>query len=135
MPRNNFNKIDEEYYSTILDESFQFKGTIKFENSSIIKGYIEGKIESKGILVIGPKAVVTADISAKTLECFGQINGDVCIEEEAYFHAPAVINGSIKTKLLTFEKGCILNGNVIMKQKNDNTDNKKDKGNNIQDNK
>ena len=135
MPRDSFNKIDEEYYSTVLDESFGFKGVIKFEDSSIIKGYIEGKIESKGNLVIGPKAVVDADISAKALECFGQINGNVCIEEEAYFHAPAVITGSIKTKLLTFEKGCILNGNVIMKQKNDNTDNKQDKRENTEDNK
>jgi len=115
MPRDDFDKIDEEYYNTILDEDFEFKGNIKFEFASIIKGHIEGKIDSKDKLVIGPNAVVEADITARSLECFGKINGNVIIDEDAYFHSPSVLNGSLKTNYLTFEKGCILNGMVEMK--------------------
>ena len=114
MSRDNFNKINEEYFNTILDESFGFKGTIKFNTSCIIKGFIEGKIESTDKLVIGPNAVINADIVAKSLECFGQINGNVSVKEEAYFHTPAILNGSIDVPLLTFEKGCILNGYIKM---------------------
>ena len=114
MPRDNFNKIDEEYFSTILDESFSFNGTVKFDSSCIIKGHIKGKIESKGKVVIGPNAVINADIVATALECFGKINGNVHVDDEAYFHAPSILNGSLKTALFTFEKGCILNGKVSM---------------------
>ena len=114
MSRDNFNKINEEYFNTILDESFGFKGTIKFDTSCIIKGFIEGKIESTDKLVIGPNAVIKADVIAKSLECFGKIYGNVSVKEEAYFHAPAVLNGSINVPLLTFEKGCILNGYIKM---------------------
>lgn len=126
MSRDNFNKINEEYFNTILDESFGFKGIIKFDTSCIIKGFIEGKIESNDKLVIGPNAVINADIYAKSLECFGQINGEITVEEEAYFHAPSVLNGSINVPLLTFERGCILNGYIEMSN-NDNKDDKKKK--------
>ncbi|MCK4797237.1 MAG: polymer-forming cytoskeletal protein [Spirochaetes bacterium] len=118
MPRENFTKINEEYFYTILDEDFSFKGIIKFKDSSIIKGYIKGIIESQSDLIIGPNAVIDADISAKALECFGRINGNVTVEGETYFHAPAVLNGDLKTSLLTFEKGCAINGNVNMRKKN-----------------
>jgi cytoskeletal protein CcmA (bactofilin family) len=119
MSRDNFNKINEEYFNTILDESFGFKGTIKFDTSCIIKGFIEGKIESTDKLVIGPNAVINADIIAKSLECFGKINGNVSVKEEAYFHAPSFLTGSINVPLLTFEKGCILNGYIKMTDEND----------------
>jgi cytoskeletal protein CcmA (bactofilin family) len=116
MSRDNFDKIDEEYFQTILDEDFKFNGLMKFEDSCIIKGNIKGRIESKSDLIIGPNAFIEADIVARRLECFGRINGKIVIEEEAYFHTPAVLNGSIDTKLLTFERGCKLNGNVKMDQ-------------------
>ena len=131
MSRDNFNKINEEYFNTILDESFGFKGTIKFDTSCIIKGFIEGKIESTDKLVIGPNAVIKADVIAKSLECFGKINGNVSVKEEAYFHSPAMLNGSINVPLLTFEKGCILNGYIKMnntefKEENNKKYNNKD---------
>jgi cytoskeletal protein CcmA (bactofilin family) len=117
MPHDDFNKIDEEYFDTVLDEDFKFEGTIKHNDSLIIKGVVNGKIESEKLLIIGPKAVINADIRVKNLQCFGCINGNVIIEEEAYFHFPSSLTGDIVTPLLTFEKGCVLNGNVKMIQK------------------
>jgi cytoskeletal protein CcmA (bactofilin family) len=114
MPHDDFSKIDEEYFDTVLDEDFKFEATIKHSESLIVKGYIKGKIESKKVLIIGPHAVIDADVTAKTLQCFGKINGNVNIEDEAYFHYPSSLTGNITTPLLTFEKGCILNGSVKM---------------------
>ncbi|OHD08400.1 MAG: hypothetical protein A2Y34_07995 [Spirochaetes bacterium GWC1_27_15] len=117
MPYDDFSKIDEDYFDTILEEDFKFEGTIKYADSLIIKGYVKGKIESNKILVIGPNALIEADVLAKTLQCFGKINGNVIVEEEAYFHSPSTLNGDITTPILTFEKGCILNGRVRMNSK------------------
>jgi cytoskeletal protein CcmA (bactofilin family) len=115
MPTESFRNIDEDFYSTVLEEDFSFKGSIRFEDSCIIKGYIKGRIESKGEIVIGPNAVIEADIFAKGIECFGKVTGNLVIEDEAYFHSPSELDGDIKTSLLTFEKGCVLNGRVSMK--------------------
>lgn len=114
MPFDDFNKIDEEYFDTILEEDFSFEGTIKQADSLIIKGYVKGRIESNKMLVVGPKAVIDADVNANNLQCFGNINGDVVVTEEAYFHNPSSLNGDLSTPVLTFEKGCTLNGKVKM---------------------
>jgi cytoskeletal protein CcmA (bactofilin family) len=115
MPHDDFSKIDEEFYSTILDEDFHFEGTIKFEDSLIIKGYVKGRIESQGDLIVGPRAIIDADIKAKSLECFGNINGNISIQNETFLHSPSRLNGNVETPVLTFERGCLLNGNVAMK--------------------
>jgi len=117
MPHDDFSKIDEEYFDTILDEDFRFEGTIKHTDSLIVKGYIKGKVESDKVLIIGPNAFVEAEVKAKNLHCFGKIQGNVLIEDEAYFHFPSTLVGNISTPLLTFEKGCILNGSVKMHSK------------------
>jgi cytoskeletal protein CcmA (bactofilin family) len=114
MPHDDFHKIDEEYFDTILEEDFQFEGTIKNADSLIVKGYVKGKIESCKILIIGPNAVIDADISTQNLQCFGKINGNISVTNEAYFHAPSTLNGDLSTPVLTFEKGCLLNGRVSM---------------------
>ena len=114
MPHDDFKKIDEEYFDTVLDEDFNFEGMIKHNESIIIKGKVKGSIETEKLLIIGPKAEINADIKVKNLQCFGTINGNVIIDEEAYFHFPSSLNGDIITPLLTFEKGCVLNGNVRM---------------------
>lgn len=114
MPIDEFNKIDEEFFNTILEEDFSFEGTIKAKDSIIIKGYLKGKIESEGTIIVGPKSVIEADIFSKNLQCFGKINGNIVVQNEVIFHSPAIINGDITAKLLNFEKGCILNGRVKM---------------------
>ncbi len=120
MSFDDFNNIDEEYFDTILEEDFSFEGTIKQADSLIVKGYVKGKIESDKLLIVGPKAVLDADIKAKNLQCFGNINGNLQIEEEAYFHNPSSLNGDLSTPVLTIEKGCTLNGGVVMPKKNEN---------------
>ena len=46
MPYEDFNKIDEEYFDTILEEDFVFEDyqTCRLDNC---KGNIKGQIESK----------------------------------------------------------------------------------------
>lgn len=114
MEYSDFRKIDEDFFSTILDEDFKFEGTIIFDDSLIIKGTVKGKIETKGDLIIGPKAVIEANIKSKNLHCYGIINGNIEIKEEAYFHDSAIQKGSITSKLLTIERGSKISGLVRM---------------------
>ncbi|HOV15733.1 MAG TPA: polymer-forming cytoskeletal protein [Spirochaetota bacterium] len=126
MPYEDFNKIDEEYFDTILEDDFSFEGTIKQVDSVIIKGYVKGRIESEKILIVGPDSVIDADVKAKNIQCFGKINGNLVVEEEAYFHNPSSLKGDISTPVITIEKGCTINGKVSMpeKTKKDNGDEK-----------
>ena len=114
MPYDEFNKIDEEYFDTVLEEDFFFEGDITLESSLIVKGSIKGKIESGGLLIVGPNSVIEANVKAKNLQCFGKIIGNVAVKEEAYFHNPSQLTGDLSVPVLTLEKGCTLNGKVHM---------------------
>lgn len=114
MPLSDFNKIDEDFFSTVLEDDFSFDGSFVIADSLIVKGYISGKIQTEGLMIIGPDAVIEAEVYARDLQCFGRINGDMFIEKEAYFHCPSVINGNIDTPVITIEKGCLINGKIKM---------------------
>ncbi len=114
MPRDDFSKIDEEYFNTLLDEDFIFEGTIKHDESLVIKGSVKGKIESKGDLVIGPDAVINADISSRNLQCFGIVNGDITVTTEAFLHSSSKVNGNVSAPIISIEKGCKFNGSISM---------------------
>ncbi|MBQ1999802.1 MAG: polymer-forming cytoskeletal protein [Spirochaetales bacterium] len=114
MPIDDFQKIDDEYFNTILEEDFFFEGDIKTQDALLVKGSIKGTIESDNLIVVGPMSVLNADIKTRVLQCFGKIVGNISASEEVYIHAPASIMGDLSAPLLTIEKGCSVNGKISM---------------------
>ena len=114
MPIDDFQKIDDEYFNTILEEDFFFEGDIKTQDALLVKGSIKGTIESDNLIVVGPMSVLNADIKTRVLQCFGKIVGNISASEEIYIHAPASIMGDLSAPLLTIEKGCSVNGKISM---------------------
>ena len=127
MPLNEFHRIDEEYFESVIDEDFSFEGTAKTSESMIIKGHIKGRLDSAGLVIIGPNSVMDADISSKEMQCFGKVNGNIVNQEEIYLHTPSAINGDITTDTMTVEKGCRINGRVTMLDPQTENTEKKDK--------
>ena len=114
MPIDDFQKIDDEYFNTILEEDFFFEGDIKTQDALLVKGSIKGTIESDNLIVVGPMSVLNADIKTRVLQCFGKIVGNISASEEVYIHAPSSIMGDLSAPLLTIEKGCSVNGKISM---------------------
>ena len=42
MPIDDFQKIDEEFFNTILEEDFFFEGDIKTQDALMVKGSLKG---------------------------------------------------------------------------------------------
>ena len=83
----------------------EFKGTISYSGTVRIDGYLDGEIHTDGVLLIGEDAVLQAKITAGTVVCKGKITGDIIVKEQVKLRAPAVVNGSVKTPLLSMEDG------------------------------
>ncbi len=115
MPIDEFSRIDEEYFETVLDDDFCFEGTAKFGDSLMVKGQLKGCLESSDLVVVGPNADINAKISSKQLQCYGKIVGDVTNLEDVTFHTPSTITGDVTTKTLSVETGCRINGRITMK--------------------
>ncbi|MBO5289042.1 MAG: polymer-forming cytoskeletal protein [Spirochaetales bacterium] len=114
MPIDDFQKIDEEFFNTILEDDFFFEGDIKTQDALMVKGALKGTIESDNLIVVGPMSVINADIKTKVLQCFGKIVGNISASEMVHIHAPASVMGDISAPLLTIEKGCSVNGKISM---------------------
>ncbi len=102
--------------SAFVGKGVEFKGTISYSGTVRIDGYLDGEIHTDGILLIGEDAVLQAKITAGTVVCKGKVTGDIVAKEQVKLRAPAVVNGSVKTPLLSIEDGVLFNGNLEMTQ-------------------
>jgi cytoskeletal protein CcmA (bactofilin family) len=100
--------------SAFVGKGVEFKGTISYSGTVRIDGYLDGEIHTDGVLLIGEEAVIQAKITAGTVVCKGKITGDVLAKECVKLRAPAVMNGSVKTPVLSMEDGVLFNGALEM---------------------
>ena len=100
--------------NAFVGKGVEFKGTITYSGTIRIDGYLDGEIHTDGVVLIGEEAVVQAKITAGTIVCKGKVTGDVVAKECVKLRAPAVINGSVKTPVLSMEDGVLFNGALEM---------------------
>ena len=99
-----------------IGKGVEFKGTISYSGTVRVDGCLDGEIHTDGTLLVGEEAVITAKVSAGTIVCMGKITGDVTAKEKIKLMAPAVLNGGVKTPLLSIEDGVLFNGTLEMTQ-------------------
>lgn len=103
-----------EDISAFVGKGVEFKGTITYSGTVKIDGYLDGEIHTDGMLLIGEDAVIQAKITAGTIVSKGKITGEVVAKECIKLRAPAVMNGSVKTPVLSMEDGVLFNGALEM---------------------
>lgn len=105
-----------EDVSAFVGKGVEFKGTISYNGTVRIDGSLDGEIHTDGVLLVGEEAVITAKVTAGTIVCKGKITGDVIAKEKIKLRAPAIMNGGIKTPMLSIEEGVLFNGTLEMTQ-------------------
>ena len=99
-----------------VGKGVEFKGTITYNGTVRIDGHLDGEIHTDGVLLVGEEAVITAKVTAGTIVCKGKMTGDIHAKEKIKLRAPAIINGGLKTPMLSMEEGVLLNGTLEMAQ-------------------
>ena len=102
--------------SAFVGKGVEFKGTITYSGTVRIDGRLDGEIHTDGVLLIGEEATIEAKITAGTIVCKGKITGDVIAKDSVKLRAPAIMNGSVKTPVLSMEDGVLFNGALEMAQ-------------------
>lgn len=110
---------EEDVKEKILDVDAAMQGTLTFRDpvNLRINGKFDGKLETKGTLMIGENAVVDADISGESISVAGRVNGDITAGERLDLKSPAQVTGDITTPMLSVESGAKLDGNCKMSSK------------------
>jgi len=100
----------------VLDVDAAMQGNLSFKDpvNLRINGKFDGNLDTKGILTIGPNAVVTGDIIGETVIIDGRVRGKIIARESLEIMSTAVIDGEIFPTRLTVVDGGIFNGKCQM---------------------
>ncbi|WP_162459168.1 bactofilin family protein [Desulfosarcina ovata] len=108
-------KEPADHISTLLGTGTTIEGTLAFKDTIRLDGAVSGKIVSeKGMLIVGERAVVQAEIRVGTAIIKGTVNGHVHASERIEVNAPAKITGDIQAPVVSIESGVQFNGNCSM---------------------
>jgi len=100
----------------VLDIDASMQGTMVFKDpvNLRINGNFEGKLDTKGTLVIGQNAEVKADVNGEDITVAGKVTGNIVATKRLNIIAPANIKGDVITPSLGITEGALLNGNCQM---------------------
>lgn len=88
-------------------------GDLKFSTPVNLKinGKFEGRLETKGVLIIGEKADINAKIiKGENIQVAGKVKGDIISSRRLDIFAPAKVIGNIKAPILVINEGVVLKG-------------------------
>ena len=80
------------------------------QETLIIKGRLEGEVETGGNVIVDLEGEANADLKAGNIHNFGTIKGNVRVKERLEIKNTGKINGNVSYKILDISEGGIFNG-------------------------
>lgn len=114
MFKNQANEENFKKVETIIGPSVKVKGDFNSDGNIVVEGIFDGNLKTKGNLLIGNQAKITADVEAQEARIGGEINGNLKIAGYLEIGSTAKIFGNIEANEISIEKGALLNGNCLM---------------------
>ena len=109
-----FFDLEDDAFDTIVEDDISFTGNIKIKKTFMIRGKVNGNIDSEGDLVIDTDAIVNANITAERVLIRGQVKGNVIGNKLIFVTASGTLDGDITTGKVVLEPGCIFTGKCSM---------------------
>lgn len=110
--RNKAARID-----TLIGQYTHIKGDVVFSGGLRIDGSVTGNInatgDTKSVLTLSEKSVITGDIRVPNLIVNGTITGNVYSSQHIELAANTKINGNVYYRLLEMATGSEVNGQLI----------------------
>lgn len=86
------------------------KGEIISPTDIRIDGTFEGKLTSKGRVVLGESAIVKGDIICANIDLWGKVDGNLFVKDTLSLKEGCVMNGNLHIRRLAVELGATFNG-------------------------
>lgn len=103
-PTLNVNSISRISAGTVI------KGEISSPTDIRIDGTFEGKVYSKGRVVLGETAVVKGDIVCNNVDLWGKVEGNIFVKDTLSLKAGCTMDGNLHARRLAVELGATFNG-------------------------
>ena len=90
------------------------KGDIISAGDVRIDGTLEGSLNAKGKLVVGPTGSVDGELFCQNADISGQLNGQITVSELLSLKSTSKVTGDIVTNKLSIEPGAVFTGSCSM---------------------
>ena len=107
-PVVNVNEVSRISTGTVI------KGQINSPNDIRIDGVFEGKIFSKGRVVVGEKAEIKGDIVCDNVDFWGKMTGSLFVRDTLTLKDTCSVNGDLHVQRLVVELGAHFDGTCKM---------------------
>lgn len=97
---------------TVFGRSMKIVGEVTSDEELYLDGELDGKLNLRNRLTIGPNSKVNANIKATEIVVFGTIKGNVESESRVSLRTGASIVGDIKTAGIVIEDGAYFKGGI-----------------------
>jgi cytoskeletal protein CcmA (bactofilin family) len=97
---------------TVLGKSMKIIGEVTSDEELYLDGDLDGKLNLRNRLTIGPNSKVNANIKATEIVIFGTIRGNVESDTRVSLRTGASIVGDIKTAGIVIEDGAYFKGGI-----------------------
>ena len=107
---------EDEQANKFLEVDASMQGSMIFKDpvNLQINGKFEGSLQTRGHLIIGERAQVTANVDGEGIVVAGQLTGDVTATERLELRGTARVIGTIKTPRLLVQEGAVIQGQCDM---------------------
>ena len=96
-----------------LGSSLHVTGEISGSEDLFIDGTVEGLVQlGEGKLLVGTTAKLTADIIAREVVVYGNVNGNVRAKGRIEIKKDGSVNGNLTTPQITIEDGAYFKGSI-----------------------
>jgi cytoskeletal protein CcmA (bactofilin family) len=112
-----FGKEKPDDIQSILGEGVEMVGEINFSTGLRVDGVIRGKIRSEGILAIGSKGRVEAEVLIKRISINGEFRGVIHASDRVEIHKDGKVYGELYTPCLIIEAGALFEGKCNMSER------------------
>ncbi|HEY6346158.1 MAG TPA: polymer-forming cytoskeletal protein [Bryobacteraceae bacterium] len=107
-----------------VGKTMRIRGEIHCDEELYLDGEVEGTLEVRQRLTIGPNGKVKANVKAKELVVSGSIQGDVQAADRISIMKGASIVGDLKTAGIVIEDGAYFKGGIDILRPENKTENK-----------
>ena len=102
----------------LIGPSIEIKGNVTGGEDLFIEGRVDGKIElQQHSVTVGKSGRVNADIIGRTIVVIGEVDGNLCGEEQIILHQSCRVHGNLFAPRVTLEDGCNFKGSIDMAPK------------------
>lgn len=114
-------KIGSSKIDTLIGESIEITGDVKFSGGLHLDGKIVGNVMTEeggdSVLIVSDKGRVDGDVSVSYAVINGEIIGNVYVSEKLELSGRARITGNVHYNLLEMASGAEVNGKMLHETK------------------